>query len=71
MVDGHQDLGSLSVHMSGADSSGAIQPLTDFLTTGFSVNGGLKLKKSHGQVKRYGGVAMLKHKKGMAVQGLW
>ena len=72
VVDGHQDLGRLSVHMSGADSSGAIQPLTDFLTTGFSVNGGLKLKKTHGKVNSHSGVALLKQKKGMAVQvHLW
>lgn len=66
VADRLQDLGSLSVRMSGPDSRSAIQLPHDFLAKGFSINGGLKLKKSHARVSSESGVALLKSKKGMA-----
>ena len=65
VADRLQDLGSLSVRMSGPDSSSAIQLPHDFLAKGFSINGGLKMRKSHGRVSSESGVALLKSKKGM------
>ncbi len=59
-----QDLGRVLVRLSPSDSSKAIKLPSDFGSLGFSVNGGLRLQKSHNRVISQSGIAQLKNKKG-------
>jgi len=61
---GTQDFGRVLARLSPSDNSKAIKLPTDFAPVGFSVNGGLRLQKSHNRVNSQSGIALLKNKKG-------